>query len=276
MANKHCNLATPATQFPTNGRKFFLPGFPCRLDGSILNQNMIKKAILTLLTALALTAGTNAQILINEVYAGGGSNTAGASYTRDYVELYNTTAAPFSLAGFSLQYAPASSNFTGTIVNFGAGSIIGASDYLSIYTGSAGTAGATLTAGTGAGFLTYISPTSSASLSNSNGSVRLINTANSTTMDLIGYGTVTVGSLGDPKSEGTAASSPTNTASSLNRTGFVDTNNNSADFTNMAPTPNGGMNSVVVAVAPEPSTWAVVAGAAGLLILVVQRRNRLA
>ncbi len=236
---------------------------------------MKKSSLLLTIAAFAMGTHASAQILINELYPGGGASTGAPAYTRDFVELYNTSTTSFSLAGFSLQYASATGNFTNTIVAFGAGSIIGPSDYLSVETGPAGTAGATLTAGSGPGFVTYLAPTSSPGLSASNGSVRLINTVTSVTMDLIGYGTVSVGSAGDPKSEGTAAASPTSTAVSLNRTGFVDTNVNSADFSSMTPTPNAGTTSMVVAV-PEPSTWASVVAAIGFLGLVAYRRRHVA
>src|SRR5687768_738669 len=54
-------------------------------------------------------------LVISQVY-GGGSN-AGATYTHDYIQLYNRGATPVSLNGKSLQYASA----TGT-GNFGANS----------------------------------------------------------------------------------------------------------------------------------------------------------
>ncbi|MDR2379888.1 MAG: ExeM/NucH family extracellular endonuclease, partial [Bifidobacteriaceae bacterium] len=46
-----------------------------------------------------------APVIINEVYGGGGNS--GAVFTHDFVELYNTTSAPVSLDGWSLQYASA-------------------------------------------------------------------------------------------------------------------------------------------------------------------------
>ena len=243
---------------------------------------MMKKIALTLLATAALTAGASAQMLvINEVYPGGGSSAAGpptAVYTRDFVEIYNTSAIPFSLAGYALQYsaAGATSDFTNTIVSFGTGSLIGGNDYLSVYTGTAGTAGATLTAGTGAGNVTYVAPTNSASLSAASGSVRLINLSTSVVLDLVGYGTITASTLtpAPTRVEGTAAATPTSIAMSLNRTNFVDTNNNSADFTSMTPSPNAGTTSVVVvAAAPEPSTWAFMIGGLGVLGMFIRRRR---
>ena len=61
---------------------------------------------------LALPAA-QAQVVISQVYGGGGNS--GATYTNDYVELFNRGSEPASLSGMSLQYASA----TGT-GNFGA------------------------------------------------------------------------------------------------------------------------------------------------------------
>ena len=41
--------------------------------------------------------------MISEVYGGGGN--AGATLKRDFIELYNKSAAPVDLAGWSVQYA---------------------------------------------------------------------------------------------------------------------------------------------------------------------------
>src|SRR6185295_10569709 len=52
-------------------------------------------------------------ITISQVYGGGGN--AGATYTNDYVELYNPTNATVIITGWSLQYASATG--TGTWTN---------------------------------------------------------------------------------------------------------------------------------------------------------------
>ena len=60
-------------------------------------------------------------VVISEVYGGGGN--AGALYTNDFIELYNTTASPIDLSASAVQYrgalAGASSwvktNLTGSI-----------------------------------------------------------------------------------------------------------------------------------------------------------------
>jgi uncharacterized protein len=62
-----------------------------------------------------VAAPAHAQVVISQVYGGGGNS--GAPYTNDYVELFNSGSAPASLSGLSIQYASA----TGT-GNFGANS----------------------------------------------------------------------------------------------------------------------------------------------------------
>ncbi|UZN04973.1 ExeM/NucH family extracellular endonuclease [Cellulomonas sp. S1-8] len=67
-------------------------------------------ALALLLTGGIATAGaaqgavsTDAPLLLNEVYGGGGNS--GAPFDRDFVELHNPGDAPVDLAGYSLQYA---------------------------------------------------------------------------------------------------------------------------------------------------------------------------
>lgn len=60
------------------------------------------------LASSALSA--QAQVVISQAYGGGGNS--GATYTHDFVELFNRGNAPASLAGRSLQYASATGNFS--------------------------------------------------------------------------------------------------------------------------------------------------------------------
>src|ERR1700750_2760789 len=48
-------------------------------------------------------AATETSVVISQVYGGGGNS--GATYKNDFVELFNPTAAPVTVAGWSLQYA---------------------------------------------------------------------------------------------------------------------------------------------------------------------------
>jgi DNA/RNA endonuclease G (NUC1) len=61
---------------------------------------------------LSVTAVTNSggAIVISQVYGGGGN--AGAPLTNDYIELFNRSTQPVSVAGWSVQYASAAGTFT--------------------------------------------------------------------------------------------------------------------------------------------------------------------
>src|SRR5687767_4945362 len=61
-----------------------------------------------------------AQVVVNEVYGGGGNS--GATYKNDFIELYNNSSSPVSLDGWSVQYNSAAgtstwqrTNLSGTI-----------------------------------------------------------------------------------------------------------------------------------------------------------------
>src|SRR5262245_23893878 len=57
-----------------------------------------------LLSASPATAAS-ADVVISQVYGGGGNS--GATFTNDFIELYNRGAATIDLAGWSVQYASA-------------------------------------------------------------------------------------------------------------------------------------------------------------------------
>jgi hypothetical protein len=44
-------------------------------------------------------------LVISQLYGGGGNS--GATFSNDYIEIYNPTGTAFNLAGWSLQYASA-------------------------------------------------------------------------------------------------------------------------------------------------------------------------
>src|SRR4028118_1862662 len=74
---------------------------------------MKKNLLFWIVALLAPALGSHAQVVISQVYGGGGNT--GAPYTHDFIELFNAGPNPTSLNGLSLQYA--SANGTG---NFGA------------------------------------------------------------------------------------------------------------------------------------------------------------
>src|SRR5690348_6229977 len=76
-------------------------------------------AVATIVVPAAPALATSPDVVISEVYGGGGNT--GAPLRNDFVELYNRSAASVNLSGWSVQYASASgttwlsTNLTGSI-----------------------------------------------------------------------------------------------------------------------------------------------------------------
>ncbi|MDO7849531.1 choice-of-anchor D domain-containing protein [Hymenobacter sp. M29] len=205
--------------------------------------------LLTLLVMLLPLAG-RAQVVISQIYAGGGSGTAGTTYKRDYVELFNRGATSVDISNYSIQYASATSTTGSYAVNAitatpGTAINLQPGQFYTVVLGSAGTAGADILQGTGAGQADYVTATSSSSLSNT--AAKLALTSNSTALginsgptpptsaalvDFVGFGTTANAYEGTGR-----APAPTSTVTALFRagSGCTDSNDNAADFANGTP-----------------------------------------
>ncbi|MDP3500077.1 MAG: lamin tail domain-containing protein, partial [Myxococcales bacterium] len=169
-------------------------------------------------------------VIISQVYGGGGNS--GAPFTNDFVELRNRTASPVNLAGLSLQYQSATSmTWSGNVALTGT---IPANGYFLVQF-AGGTMGVALPT---ADQVVTVSPPN---LSGTAGKVALVSGTTtlasqcptSGLLDLVSYGTTTT-----MCAEGTSAPAPSNTTAIVRAVaGCSDTQNNSADFTAVAPTP---------------------------------------
>jgi uncharacterized protein len=191
-------------------------------------------------------------VVISEVYGGGGNS--GATYTNDYIELYNRTANTISLAGWSVQYASAAG--TSWQVTPLTGSI-GPGKYYLVQE-AAGTGGTTP--------LPTPEATGSIPMSATAGKVALVQ--NSTPLsgscptgfpisDFVGYGTTANCFEGSGPTP-----APSNTASVIRLgDGATDTDNNAADFVAGAPDPDNSAD-----LAPTVSSTTPANGAANVLV----------
>ena len=162
--------------------------------------------------------GSAATVVLSEVYGGGGNS--GATFTHDYVELFNRGDVPASLDGWSVQYA--SSSGTTWQVTALSGTIEPGQSYLVQQAqGNAGTA-------------PLPSPDATGSIAMAGGSGKVALVASTTALssscpggveDLVGYGSANC-SEGDP-------AGGLNNTSAANRDdgGCTDTDDNAADFT---------------------------------------------
>ncbi len=69
-----------------------------------------RRLLVAALLSLAFSGAASAQVVISQVYGGGGN--AGAIYSQKYVELFNRGASPASLNGLSVQYGSSTGNFS--------------------------------------------------------------------------------------------------------------------------------------------------------------------
>lgn len=171
-------------------------------------------AVTTLLVAPAASAASTT-VVISEVYGGGGNS--GATYKNDFIELGNRSGSAVDLTGWKVQYFSASGGSGGSTAL--TGSIPAGKTYL--IQQAAGTGG------------TQDLPTPDAkgtlAMSGTNGRVDLFD-ASGTLVDRVGFGTANL-------FETKATPALSNTTAAARNATFVDTDDNSKDFTVGAPTP---------------------------------------
>ncbi|OFT52219.1 nuclease [Corynebacterium sp. HMSC06D04] len=184
------------------------------------------------LTVPAHAAPAGDAVVLSEVYGGGGNS--GATFTHDFIELFNPTEAEVSLDGWSVEYFSAGGNSGGKAALGGA--IPAGKHYL-------------IQAGQGSGGSTPL-PTpdaeSSLNLSGSKGSVKLYD-ASGNKVDLAGYGSAQL-------AEGTPAPSTSNAESVSRDEAGTDTDDNAADFHVSTPTPTPSGNEPTTPAEPEEPT----------------------
>jgi uncharacterized protein len=191
---------------------------------------LVGAALAVVLLAIAIPAGANPSgtgLVISQVYGGGGNS--GSTYTNDFIELYNPTAAPITVDNWTVQYASAAGTTWQTTALKGS---VGAGKYYLVQEA------------VGAGGTTPL-PTPNATgtipMSATAGKVALVSTTTALSgacpttgvVDFVGYGTTASCFEGIGPTP-----APSNTNSVLRAAdGATDTDNNASDFSIGAPNP---------------------------------------
>jgi hypothetical protein len=192
---------------------------------------------LAILAAAALLAapvahGASPDIVVSQVYAGGGN--AGAAYTHDFVELFNRGGTATDVTGWTIQYA--SANGTTWEATPLSGSIQPGRHYL-VQLASAAAVGSALPSPDATG---------TTNLANTGGKVALVRdsaeltcgaspgscSASPQLADLVGWGTAA-----DFEGTGAAPALSNTTADLRAGDGCTDTDDNAGDFTDASPAP---------------------------------------
>lgn len=102
-----------------------ISSLPARLLAAGAGLAVVATALtLTPTPALAASSG----LVISEAYGGGGNS--GATYTHDFIEIYNPTGAAVSVDGMSVQYRSATGTGAATGVTALSGSVPAGGHYL--------------------------------------------------------------------------------------------------------------------------------------------------
>ena len=189
------------------------------------------------LLAAPLAHSATSNVVVSQIYAGGGN--AGASYTNDFVEVFNRGSAAVDLTGWTVQYAPASSTSWQTTAL--SGSLAPGRFYL-VQLASTASVGSPLPTA---------DVTGTTNLANSGGKIALVRDATALTCgasagscssaplveDLVGYGSAT-----DYEGADAAPALSSTTAAIRDGSGCADTNANATDFAAVAPVPRNTLS----------------------------------
>lgn len=195
-----------------------------------------------LLAAFAGNAAAASDVVISQVYGGGGNT--GAIYKNDFIELFNRSAGPVNLTGWSVQYASA----TGTSFQVTAlpAVTLQPGQYLLVQE-AAGTGGTTA--------LPTPDKIGTLALSGTAGKVVLANTATAVTsataaavMDLVAFGTTAT-----PFEGSGPTPAPSNTNAVIRAAdGCTDTDQNATDFVAAAAAPRNSASALHACSATTP------------------------
>ncbi len=173
------------------------------------------------------TMAASPNIVISQIYGGGGNS--GATYTNDFIELFNRGTSAVSITGWSVQYASASGTTWQTTQLNG---VLQPGQYYLVQE-AAGAGGTTP--------LPTPDAVGSIAMSATSGKVAVVNTisplsgsapSDASIVDVVGYGTANFF-----EGSGAAPGLSNTTADARAANGCTDTDDNAADFTAGAPAP---------------------------------------
>lgn len=210
------------------------------------------KKIFTLLLSLVTLASfsQSTTLVVSQVYGAGGNT--GALYNADYVELHNVSASAINLSGYSIQYSAATSTTWSSVYALPAQSVPAGGYYL-ILMSTVGTVGAALPTPDATATPSIAMAAASGKIALVNGTTALTACTGASIVDLVGYG-----SSNCSETSPTAVLSAT-LAAIRNNNGCTDTDNNSTDFSVVAPAPRNSASPVQTCAGGPPSP-AITAG----------------
>jgi len=198
--------------------------------------------------ALLCTRALPAAVVISQVYGGGGNTNA--TYSHDFVELFNNGTMAASLTGWSVQYASAAgSSWSATNLS----GVLQPGQHFLVQEASGGAVGIPLPTPDNSGTLNLSSTAGKVVLAESTTLLTSDCPSGFSIADFVGYGaTATCYDGSGP------AAAPSNSTATLRSDSCYDTNDNAADFSAGAPNPRNSSNSPASCPTPPPIDYAFV------------------
>lgn len=178
---------------------------------------------------LATASAAQAQVVISQVYGGGGNT--GAPFNRDFIELFNSGGTAVAIGGWSVHYASTTGTFTTNKTDIPAGVTLQPGQYYLVGGGS-GANGVALPTVDVSGAINLSGTAGKVALTNTNAQLGVSCPSGGALVDFVGFGAAANCSETAP----TANLSNTTAAIRAN-TGCTDTGSNVADFALATPTP---------------------------------------
>jgi Lamin Tail Domain/Viral BACON domain len=250
QAMKHDNELWPVTVTRTG----LMPISKSRLGLRAAFRSMSARliAVLTLCAALVApaTAFADGNVVISQVYGGGGD--AGSTLRYDFVELFNRTSGPLSLAGASVQYGSSDGVFLGSVALSGT---IQAGGYYLVKLGGGGGGTMDLPVADATGFFNIDANSGVVALV---ASTTLASSCHApSVVDIVGYGSSTLCTEGLP-----APGLTITTSAFRNGGGCQDLDHNSLDFSTGGPDPFNSASAINLCSAPPTCTYTLSAASA--------------
>ncbi|MBA2702643.1 MAG: lamin tail domain-containing protein [Blastocatellia bacterium] len=249
----------PADYQTTSGTLTFAPGQATQtidvlVNGDTTNEAICETFFVNLSTQVNaaisdpqgignITDNDGTKLVISQIYGGGGN--ASATYTNDFIEIFNRGNTAFSLNGMSVQYAAATSTTGNYLVTALPNLLLQPGQYFLIQESSGGATGIPLPTPDATGTITMAAGAGKVALVNSITALAAAGCPSGPTIiDFVGYGTTANCREGTSTADNAPGPANNTTSTQRKQAGCQDVNNNQTDFATAAVTPRNTANAV--------------------------------
>lgn len=254
------NTAIASTDYQTNsGTLTFTPGQSTQtidvlVNGDTTNEAICETFFVNLTTPVnaaisdpqgigSITDNDGTKLVISQIYGGGGN--ASATYTNDFIEIFNRGNTAVSLNGMSVQYAAATSTTGNYSVTALPNVLLQPGQYFLIQESSGGGTGIALPAPDATGTIVMAAGAGKVALVNSTTALAAAGCPSGPTIiDFVGYGTTANCREGASTADNAPGPANNTTSTQRKQAGCQDVSNNQTDFATAAVNPRNTATAV--------------------------------